>query len=221
MWVERDVHECIRPTRTINAAITRHVINVSIDLHDQSVNPGRDIGQGQLAPYNAPSIHNTTTQRARASKKKKKEPKRTHGDINRLVGLTPIERPQQPLRKQPLLHRPQLAHARPRTIATAPHPFSSDEFSREQHGEDDTHQELEQAQNPDLLLGRRIRFRRGRIRVAARDGSLARVFALAPLGVESRLFVAVCLVSEKGNTYKSLSMLLLLFLDPDTSVMAQ
>lgn len=44
MWVERDVHECIGPTRTIYAAITRHVINVSIDLNDQSVNPGRDVG---------------------------------------------------------------------------------------------------------------------------------------------------------------------------------
>jgi hypothetical protein len=159
MGETEDVHESIGSTWAINAAITRHVKNVSINLTTTTTTTQSSLSFVFLALKNNP----------------------THREINRLFSIRPIKRCQQSLREQPLLTRSQPPLSRPddpRTdqrssvslIRTTPHPFPSDEFASEQHDQRQVKEKLEQAQQPNLTFRRRVRFGGGWIWIASSDG---------------------------------------------------
>jgi hypothetical protein len=57
----KNVHDCIGPSRTIYAAIARHVINVSIDLHGNNQSVSQSASQSN--PEYETTPHDTNTRR--------------------------------------------------------------------------------------------------------------------------------------------------------------
>src|SRR6266702_3513008 len=111
-------------------------------------------------------LHDALAPKNKNSYEDGKEEGKTHRDVKGVLLESPIEPRKQALREQPLLRGPQAAQVR---RLDSPSPLARDELPREQHADEHVHEKLEQAQQPDLALRRRVRLCARWVRVPARD----------------------------------------------------